>query len=234
MNHGMLLLFAVPAICIAVVAFAQFGDELFNKKFVIERRIRTAKSRHSRSNRRHSDAKASSAIATSCFGLHAWRGDENVLDVGCGRGLLPRRSSKAHRRSSKAVVTLPASTSGRTSTWVETPPPPPSTTSTSKASPPSAPFQPTGAGDDLPRRHLRRHRLQPLPPQYLRCADSPPGAPSDCPRPQTRRRRPHLRLQTHRRVCRRVSQSRPIVEKKRGSLITTFPPLTVVIARKPM
>jgi arsenite methyltransferase len=25
-----------------------------------------------------------------------------------------------------------------------------------------------------------------------------------------------------------------IVEKKRGSLITTFPPLTVVIARKPM
>jgi hypothetical protein len=55
MNHGMLLLFAVPAICIAVIAFTQFGDELFKKKFVIERRIRTAKSRHPAHNRRHSD-----------------------------------------------------------------------------------------------------------------------------------------------------------------------------------
>lgn len=57
MNHGMLLLFAVPAICIAVIAFTQFGDELFKKKFVIERRIRTAKSRNAAHNRRHSDAR---------------------------------------------------------------------------------------------------------------------------------------------------------------------------------
>jgi hypothetical protein len=59
MNHGMLVLFAVPAICIAVVAFTQFGDELFKKKFVIERRVRTAKSRNPAHNRRHSDAKES-------------------------------------------------------------------------------------------------------------------------------------------------------------------------------
>jgi len=57
MNHGMLALFAVPAICIVVIAFTQFGDEVFKKRFVIERRIRTAKSRNPAHNRRHSDAK---------------------------------------------------------------------------------------------------------------------------------------------------------------------------------
>jgi hypothetical protein len=57
MNYGMLALFAVPAICIVVVAFTQLGDEVFKKKFVIERRIRTAKSRNPAHNRRHSDAK---------------------------------------------------------------------------------------------------------------------------------------------------------------------------------
>jgi hypothetical protein len=56
MNHGMLALFVVPAICIAVIAFTQFGDELFKKKFFIERRIRTAKSNNPAHNRRHSDA----------------------------------------------------------------------------------------------------------------------------------------------------------------------------------
>jgi hypothetical protein len=57
MTHGMLVLFAVPAICIAVIAFTQVGDEVFKKKFILERRIRTAKSRHPAHNRRHSDAK---------------------------------------------------------------------------------------------------------------------------------------------------------------------------------
>ena len=57
MNHGILVLFAVPAICIIVIAFTQFGDEVFKKKFLIERRIRTAKSRNPAHNRRHSDAK---------------------------------------------------------------------------------------------------------------------------------------------------------------------------------
>lgn len=59
MNHGILVLFAVPAICILVVAITQFGDEVFKKKFLIERRIRTAKSRNPAHNRRHSDAKES-------------------------------------------------------------------------------------------------------------------------------------------------------------------------------
>jgi hypothetical protein len=65
MNHGMLALFAVPAICIVVVAFTQFGDEVFKKKFVIERRIRTAKSRNPAHNRRHSDAKEPNAAQES-------------------------------------------------------------------------------------------------------------------------------------------------------------------------
>jgi hypothetical protein len=65
MNHGMLVLFAIPAICIAVVSFTQFGDELFKKKFVIERRIRTAKSRNAAHNRRHSDAKESNPVQES-------------------------------------------------------------------------------------------------------------------------------------------------------------------------
>ena len=65
MNHGMLMLFAVPALCIAVVAFAQFGDEVFKKKFLIERRIRTAKSRNAAHNRRHSDAKESNPAPES-------------------------------------------------------------------------------------------------------------------------------------------------------------------------
>ena len=65
MNHGILVLFAVPAICIAVIAFTQFGDEVFKKKFVIERRIRTAKSRNPAHNRRHSDARESNPAQES-------------------------------------------------------------------------------------------------------------------------------------------------------------------------
>lgn len=65
MNHGMLVLFAVPAICIAVIAFTQFGDEVFKKKFVIERRIRTAKSNNPAHNRRHSDVKESNPAQES-------------------------------------------------------------------------------------------------------------------------------------------------------------------------
>jgi hypothetical protein len=65
MNHGMLVLFAVPALCIVVVAFTQFGDEVFKKKFVIERRIRTAKSRNPAHNRRHSDLKESNQAQES-------------------------------------------------------------------------------------------------------------------------------------------------------------------------
>jgi hypothetical protein len=65
MNHEMLVLFVVPAICIVVIASTQFGDELFKKKFLLERRIRTAKSRNAAHNRRHSDAKEPSPAQES-------------------------------------------------------------------------------------------------------------------------------------------------------------------------
>ena len=65
MNHEMLVLFVVPAICIVVIASTQFGDELFKKKFFIERRIRTAKSRNAAHNRRHSDAKEPNPVQES-------------------------------------------------------------------------------------------------------------------------------------------------------------------------
>ncbi len=54
MNHGIWLLFAIPAFCIIVVAFAQFGDEMFKKKFIIDRR--KAQDENSRFRRRYSDS----------------------------------------------------------------------------------------------------------------------------------------------------------------------------------
>jgi hypothetical protein len=53
-NHGIFLLFAIPALCIVVVAIAQFGDEMFKKKFIIDRR--KAQDENSRFRRRYSDS----------------------------------------------------------------------------------------------------------------------------------------------------------------------------------
>jgi hypothetical protein len=41
MNRVMFLLFAIPVISIAVIAFYQFFTETFQKKFVVERRIKS-------------------------------------------------------------------------------------------------------------------------------------------------------------------------------------------------
>lgn len=54
MSYGILLLFAVPILCIVVVALAQFKDEMFKKKFVIERR--KAQDPTSQFRRRYSDS----------------------------------------------------------------------------------------------------------------------------------------------------------------------------------
>jgi hypothetical protein len=53
-NHGIFLLFAIPALCIVVVALAQFGDEMFKRKFIIDRR--KAQDENSRFRRRYSDS----------------------------------------------------------------------------------------------------------------------------------------------------------------------------------
>jgi hypothetical protein len=40
MNQVIAVLFAIPIICIIVIVVSQFKDEMFKKKFVIERRNR--------------------------------------------------------------------------------------------------------------------------------------------------------------------------------------------------
>ena len=166
--------------------------------------------------------------------LHSWRGDEQVLDVGCGRGLLLAGAAKRIAALSGtghatgidvwSNVDMGGNSAAATQHNLEL------EGISNLCTLLSEPAQ----DDVLPRRHLRRHRLQSLHPQHLRRAHPPPSTPADRPRPQTRRHRPHLRLQTHRRIRKGVQLRRLIVEKRRGSLLTTFPPLTVVIARKPM
>jgi hypothetical protein len=63
MNQVIFVLFAIPILCIIVIVVSQFKDEMFKKKFVIERRNRrngTALDRASGSpatpNRRYSDS----------------------------------------------------------------------------------------------------------------------------------------------------------------------------------
>jgi len=58
MNHGVLFLFAIPALCIIVIAVAQFKDEVFKKRFILERRNRAANSQNPGHNRRYSDRRA--------------------------------------------------------------------------------------------------------------------------------------------------------------------------------
>lgn len=42
MTKMMFALFAIPIICIVIIAISQFGDEMFKKKFVINRRNQPA------------------------------------------------------------------------------------------------------------------------------------------------------------------------------------------------
>jgi hypothetical protein len=67
MNHGVLWLFAIPTVCILVIAFAQFKDEMFKKKFVIDRRQRRSDGSNPTHNRRYSDRRqpAAASEATS-------------------------------------------------------------------------------------------------------------------------------------------------------------------------
>ena len=61
MNHGIWVLFSIPALCIVVIAISQFGDEMFKKKFIIERRRKAAADSISSStsqSRRYNDPKA--------------------------------------------------------------------------------------------------------------------------------------------------------------------------------
>jgi hypothetical protein len=45
MNRTIVLLFAIPVLCIIIIVVNQFWDEMFKKKFVIERRKGSAADR---------------------------------------------------------------------------------------------------------------------------------------------------------------------------------------------
>ena len=56
MNHTtMLLLFGIPIVCIAVIGLNQLKDEMFKKKFEIERRKRASEPRLPEHSRRYND-----------------------------------------------------------------------------------------------------------------------------------------------------------------------------------
>jgi hypothetical protein len=67
MNQAIVVLFAIPILCIIVIVVSQFKDEMFKKKFVIERRNRSKGTALDRapgspgsSNRRFSDSQSPS------------------------------------------------------------------------------------------------------------------------------------------------------------------------------
>jgi len=59
MNRTILLLFAIPVLCIIIIVVNQFWDEMFKKKFVIERRKGSSGDRAGSHNRRYNDPGAS-------------------------------------------------------------------------------------------------------------------------------------------------------------------------------
>ena len=61
MNQGHLAFFAIPVICILVIAFTQFRDEMFKKRFILERRNREANSQNPDHTRRYNDPKTPGA-----------------------------------------------------------------------------------------------------------------------------------------------------------------------------
>jgi hypothetical protein len=85
MNHGVLWLFAIPAVCILVIAFAQFKDEVFKKKFVIDRRQRRSDGANPTHNRRYSDrrqpAAATSEATPEQAQTRATDSDSGVLEA---------------------------------------------------------------------------------------------------------------------------------------------------------
>jgi arsenite methyltransferase len=168
------------------------------------------------------------------LGLHTWRGDENVLDVGCGRGLLLAGAAKriaALSGSGHATgidvwsnVDMGGNSAAATQhnldlegisslcTLVSQP--------AQEMSFPDATFDVIVSNlcihniYDTP---TRRQALQ----QIVRVL-KPGGV---------------ALISDYKRTGEYADEFRNsglIVEKKRGSLITTFPPLTVVIARKPL
>ncbi|HEX4266641.1 MAG TPA: class I SAM-dependent methyltransferase [Steroidobacteraceae bacterium] len=167
------------------------------------------------------------------LGMHAWRGDERVLDVGCGRGLLlvgaAKRIAQLHGTGHATGIDIwsntdmAANSAVATERNLELEGVRPLCTLVSKA----AQEMPFGDGSfDLVVSNLCLHNI------YDR------GARQRALEQIARVLRPGgVAIISDYKLTREYAQKlRELglsVTKRRGSVITTFPPLTVVIARKP-
>jgi SAM-dependent methyltransferase len=164
--------------------------------------------------------------------LHNWRGDENVLDVGCGRGLLLSGAAKRI-----AALSGPGHATG-IDVWSNVDMGGNSATATQHnlelegvsrlctlISQPAQAMPFPDAAFDVILSNLCLHNIYDAPTRHKALAQivrvlKPGGV---------------ALISDYKRTGEYADEFRKaglIVEKKRGSLVTTFPPLTVVIARK--
>jgi arsenite methyltransferase len=164
--------------------------------------------------------------------LHNWRGDENVLDVGCGRGLLLAGAAKRI-----AALSGPGHATG-IDVWSNVDMGGNSATATrhnldlegisylcTLITQPAQDMPFPGAAFDVILSNLCLHNIYDEPTRHKALAQivrvlKPGGV---------------ALISDYKRTGEYADEFRKaglIAEKKRGSLVTTFPPLTVVIARK--
>ena len=148
--------------------------------------------------------------------LHSWRGDENVLDVGCGRGLLLAGAAKRMAQlSGNGTVTgvdiwsqedMSGNSEQATRRNLET----------RRGQRSLQIDRGRGAGPALRGWNVRCGRVEFVPPQHLR--PGRPQARSTADRARTKARRPSvdLRLQVDQRVCGRVATCWPLHEARVG------------------
>ncbi len=166
--------------------------------------------------------------------LHTWRGDENVLDVGCGRGLLLAGVAKrisALKGTGHATgidvwsnVDMGGNSAAATQHNLDLEGVAPRCTLVSQPAQ-EMPFP--DATFDVIVSNLCLHNIYDAPTRRLALQQivrvlKPGGI---------------ALISDYKRTGEYADEFRVaglLVEKRRGSLITTFPPLTVVIARKPM
>ena len=168
------------------------------------------------------------------LGLHPWRGDENVLDVGCGRGLLLAGAAKRIAAASGtghatgidvwSNVDMGGNSSAATQHNLDLEG---VSSRCTLVSQPAQDMQFPDAAFDVILSNLCLHNIYDAPTrrQALRqiVRTLQPGG--------------IALISDYKRTAEYADEFRKAgltVEKKRGSPITTFPPLTVVIARKPM
>jgi ubiquinone/menaquinone biosynthesis C-methylase UbiE len=167
------------------------------------------------------------------LGMHEWRGDERVLDVGCGRGLLLAGAAKwiaAHRGTGHATgidiwsnTDMAANSAAATERNLELEGVAEICTLVSKPAQ-EMPFE--SESFDLVVSNLCLHNIYDRPTrrqaiEQIARVLKPGGT---------------AILSDYKLTGEYANQLRSMgfrVEKRRGSFITTFPPLTVVLARKP-